>query len=237
VRSLAANFLFIIGAALWGPGAIAAERFNLPQGTGRDLVYGHCQTCHDLQSVVDSAGIRRGAWDAVLDNMYGFGLRISDDQRAEILDYLAGYLGPSPPPEEGAVATAEAGPVDGARIFEDTCIACHGADGRGKPEKFPPLAGNRDLFLAPDFPAMVALNGLEGQIAVDGQSFDNVMPPFDFLSDEEIAAVATYVRSAWGNDTIRPDGFGDVTAGEVAALRAKPMTAEDVHGVRNSLLP
>ena len=69
-------------AGMASPAASAAERFNLPEGPGRDLVYGHCQTCHDLQSVVDSAGIRRGAWNAVLDNMKGFGLRISADQRA-----------------------------------------------------------------------------------------------------------------------------------------------------------
>jgi mono/diheme cytochrome c family protein len=95
--------------------AHSADRFNLPQGPGRDLIDGHCQTCHDLQSVVDSAGIRRGAWDAVLANMDDFGLRISDDQRAQILDYLATYLGPNPPPLEAAPAPVDAGPVDGTQ--------------------------------------------------------------------------------------------------------------------------
>lgn len=236
MRCLGFVLSLLCGVALWASAAPAAERFNLPQGPGRDLIYGHCQTCHDLQSVVDSAGIRRGAWDAVLDNMHGFGLRVSDDQRALILEYLGTYLGPNPP-EETAAASAGAGPADGLRVFDDTCIACHGADGEGKPEKFPPFAGNHDLFLSPDFPAMVALNGIEGQIEVDGQAFDNVMPPFDFLSDEEIAAVVNYIRSAWNNDTIRPADFPEVTADEVAALRAKPMTAEEVHGVRQSLLP
>jgi mono/diheme cytochrome c family protein len=237
VRCLGFVISLLCGVALWASAAPAVERFNLPQGAGRDLIYGHCQTCHDLQSVVDSAGIRRGAWDAVLDNMYGFGLRVSDDQRAKILDYLGSYLGPNPPTEETAAAMADAGPADGLRVFDDTCIACHGADGQGKPEKFPPFAGNRDLFLSADFPAMVALNGIEGRIEVDGQSFDNVMPAFDFLSDEEIAAVVKYVRSAWNNDAIRPADFPEVTADDVATLRAKPMTAQEVHGVRQSLLP
>ena len=59
----------------------------------------------DLPRPAIGASIRpasaRGAWDAVLDNMKGFGLRISADQRATILDYLGTYLGPKPPPAGG----------------------------------------------------------------------------------------------------------------------------------------
>jgi mono/diheme cytochrome c family protein len=228
------GFLFLTGLVLSVATAGAADRFNLPQGPGRDLIYGHCQTCHDLQSVEDSAGIRRGAWDAVLDNMREFGLRISDDQRARILDYLATYLGPNPP-AEAPVPTPEMAAVDGAQVFDDTCIACHQADGMGKPGEFPPLTGNHDLFLTPDFLATVVLNGIEGPIDVNGQPFDNAMPPFDFLSDEEIAAVVNYVGSNWGNDAIRPAGVIDVAPADVAALRAKPLEPAAVHDLRASL--
>lgn len=229
--------LVVAAAAFPVAGAGAANRFNLPQGPGRDLVYGHCQTCHDLQSVEDSAGIRRGAWDAVLDNMKGFGLRISDEQRAQILDYLGTYLGPNPPPAEQATAAADAGPVDGASVFEATCIACHQAEGEGKPGEFPPLAGNSDLFLSPVFPAVVALNGIEGPIEVNGETIDNAMPPFDFLSDEEIAAIVNYVRSQWGNDALQPTDMPALDAAAVAKLREEPMTAAEVHDLRKSLLP
>ncbi len=229
--------LVLAAAAFFAPGARAADRFNLPQGPGRDLVYGHCQTCHDLQSVEDSAGIRRGAWDAVLDNMKGFGLRISEDQRAKILNYLGTYLGPNPPPAEQAAAAAGAGPVEGVSVFEATCIACHQAEGEGKPGEFPPFAGNSDLFLSPDFPAVVALNGIEGPIMVGGEAFDNAMPPFDFLSDEEIAAVVNYVRSQWGNDALKPADMPALDAAAVAKVREKPMSAADVHDLRKTLLP
>ena len=230
-------FSFVSAMALMGAAASAAERFNLPQGPGRELVYGHCQTCHDLQSVLDSAGIRRGAWDAVLDNMKGFGLRISAEQRATILDYLATYLGPKPPPAGGGGngSGGEVAAADGAKVYEDTCIACHQPNGEGKPGEFPPFAGNPDLFLAPDFPAIVALNGLEGPIDVAGQHLDNVMPSFDFLSDDEIAAVVMYIRTSFGNGSARPAGFADVTPAEIAARRAKPMTPADVHSYRASL--
>ncbi len=211
----------------------AAQRFDLPEGPGRALVYGHCQTCHDLQSVVDSAGIRRGAWDAVLDNMASFGLRITDDQRTQILDYLATYLGTEPPPQPATTAAAAA---DGAAVYAETCIACHQPDGTGKPGEFPPLAGNPDLFLSPDFPALVVLNGLAGPIEAGGASIDGAMPAFDFLSDAEIAAVVTYVRGQWGNDAIAADA-APTTPEEVAGARETPLSPEQVHDLRRSLLP
>jgi mono/diheme cytochrome c family protein len=224
-------FCVVVGATA----ALAAEQqFNLPQGPGRELVYGNCQTCHDLQSVVDSAGIRRGAWDALLDNMRDYGLRITADQRAKILDYLGTYLGPNPPAAP-ATATAAAGAADGAQVFADTCAACHQPNGEGKAGDFPPLAGNPDLFLATDFPAAVVLHGLQGPIDVAGASLDQSMPSFDFLSDDEIAAVIGYVRASWGNDKLRPASFADLTADEVKALRDKAMTPDDVHAYRASL--
>ena len=235
MRPATVLLLSVFVAALASSAASAAERFNLPEGPGRELVYGHCQTCHDLQSVLDSAGIRRGAWDAVLDNMKGFGLRISADQRATILDYLGTYLGPKPPPAGGGGSGGEVAAADGAKVYEDTCIACHQPDGKGKPGEFPPFAGNADLFLAPDFPAVVALNGLKGPVDVEGQHVDGEMPSFDFLSDDEIAAVVLYIRTSFGNDSARPAGFVDVTPADIAARRAKPMTPAEVHDYRASL--
>jgi mono/diheme cytochrome c family protein len=228
--------IFIVFALVGAPSlAAAAERFDLPQGPGRELVYGHCQTCHDLQSVEDSAGIRKGAWAAVLDNMKEFGLRISEEQHTRILDYLGTWLGPNPPAPQGAGTVAASAAADGLGVFNDTCIACHQEDGKGKPGEFPPLAGNHDLFLSADFPAYVVLNGIEGPLNVEDQSFDNVMPAFDFLSDDEIAAVIDYVRSTWGNDSIRPDGM-TVSAAQVAELRSKTMEGTDVTALRQSLM-
>jgi len=214
----------------------AAQRFDLPPGPGRELVYGHCQTCHDLQSVVDSAGIRRGAWEAVLKSMERFGLRISDEQSDRILEYLATYLGPNPPEQEsGEQAAAASGRVDGEAVYADTCVACHLEDGKGKAGQFPPLAENEDLFLSPDYPAKVVLNGISGPIKVNGQSFDNAMPPFDVLGNEEIAAVITYVRSHLGNDSLKPADMSALTAEDVGKLRQQEMSSEDVHALRQSL--
>lgn len=184
----------------------------------------------------NSAGIRRGAWDALLDNMHDFGLRVTDSQRARLLDYLATYLGPNPAaPLPEAAADAGAPNTDGEAVFNNTCIACHQEDGRGRDHEFPPLAGNPDLFLSSDFPAYVVLNGIEGPLSVRGQHFDNVMPPFDFLSDAEIAAVIAYVREQWDNGLLRPTDTGDPDAATVARLRGESLDAAAVAALRQSL--
>lgn len=229
-----------VGAAVFGLAAAAAatgaaDAVELPPGANRDLVAGVCGACHDVQYLVESAGIGRDAWSSVINGMRQFGLKLQPAERAKILDYLATYLGPTPPAPALAVSTAEAASVSGAKVFADTCAACHQADGKGVPGAFPPLAGNHDLFLAPLFPATVVLHGLQGPIKVNGKAFDNTMPAFVSLSDAQIAAVVNYVRSSWGNKTLRPAGFAPVTSAEVAAIRAKPMSPSDVHAYRGSL--
>ena len=225
--------LVVLAVCVAAQARAAEDRFNLPAGSGRELIYGQCRTCHDLQSLVDSAGISRRAWNAVLDNMRNYGLRVTDDQRARILDYLATYLGPEPPPEPPA-AGAPAAPADGATVFADQCSGCHQKDGAGTAD-FPPLAGNPDLFLAPDYPVVVLLHGMNGPIEVNGKTFDGQMPSFEFLSDEDIAAVANFVRTGLGNEASKPPDVTTITAHAVAAQRRKDMTPEEVHAYRQSL--
>jgi len=67
-------------------------------------------------------------------------------------------------------------------------------------------------------------------------TFDNVMPPFDFLDDSQIAAVLAYVRTTWGNDAIRPGGMVDLRADDIKSLRSKEKSPTDVHAIRQSLL-
>ncbi len=105
-----------------------------------------------------------------------------------------------------AAAPAEAAPApamaDGKALFEQNCASCHQPDGRGMPPTFPALAGNAKLADA----AYVIKTVLFGKPGT-------AMPPFKKLSDEEIAAIVSYVRTAWGND------FGPVSPEDVARLR------------------
>jgi mono/diheme cytochrome c family protein len=45
------------------------------------------------------------------------------------------------------------------------------------------------------------INGLQGEITVNGQSFQGVMPAFNYLEDEQIAQILTYIRQTFGNDS------------------------------------
>lgn len=104
---------------------------------------------------------------------------------------------------------------DPEKIFQSTCAACHQATGQGLPGQFPPLAGSSWVTQDPETPVRVMLLGIQGEIEVEGNTFNGVMPSQGHLSDEQIAAVATYIRSSWGNDA------GEVDPALVATLRAE----------------
>ncbi len=116
----------------------------------------------------------------------------------------------------------------GLEVYNRTCIACHGPDGKGVAGAFPPLDGVDLVTGDPSIPARIILHGLQGPIEVAGQRYENIMPPLVDLEDQEIADVLTYVRQNWSNDA------APVTADEVKAVREKfasrttPWTAEEL---------
>jgi mono/diheme cytochrome c family protein len=225
-----------VGSILLAAGAFAADAIELPPGPNRALVYGQCRTCHDLQYLKESAGIPRSAWNDIIDSMKQYGLSISADQRARILDYLAIYLGPNPPPANAAEApVAKTASADGAAVYRDQCVACHQANGEGVDGQFPPLAHNPDLFLSRDYPARVVLFGLSGKIVVGGKTIDSAMPPLDVLGDAEIATVVAYVRKSWGNAGLRPASLAPIDATTVKALRQNRLSSEQIYAERHKL--
>lgn len=106
--------------------------------------------------------------------------------------------------------------AQGKSLYENTCMACHGATGAGVPGTFPPLKAN-PVVLDPDPTQQIksVLFGLHGPIKVNGQEYNGFMPPFgDGLSDTDIANLINYERSSWGNDGKH------MTPDQAAALRA-----------------
>ena len=81
----------MIGASLLSFGADAVE---LPAGPNKDVVARACGSCHDLDMVFDAAGQTREGWDGTIEEMTGYGLKLSPGERAQILEYLASFLGP-----------------------------------------------------------------------------------------------------------------------------------------------
>jgi cytochrome c5 len=83
--------LAIVAAAVLPAIAGAAE---LPAGPNRDIVARACGACHDLDMVYEAAGQSREGWNGTIEEMTGYGLKVSPDERAQILEYLTSFLGP-----------------------------------------------------------------------------------------------------------------------------------------------
>ena len=79
-------------------GTAAAQLADLPTGPNRDVVSRACQACHDLSMVVAATGLTREGWNATIEEMISYGMRVEPDERTKILDYLSSFLGtPSAP--------------------------------------------------------------------------------------------------------------------------------------------
>jgi mono/diheme cytochrome c family protein len=128
------------------------------------------------------------------------------------LHAMAEYLKALPPdsPLRAGRRRPDATRLQGANLYIDHCVACHQSMGRGIPGVFPPLAGN-GVVLASD-PADIVNVVLLG---IPPQNGSIAMPSCaGEMSDQQIAALANYVRTSWGN-TAAPDA----TSSTVARLR------------------
>lgn len=116
-----------------------------------------------------------------------------------IVEYLASIPVRENEREQGARASS--GVLGrGAKVYKQQCATCHGDMGQGVASIYPALAGNRAVVLhVPNNLVQVIRNGgFSPSTKGNPQPFG--MPPFgQVLSHEEIAAVATYIRQAWGN--------------------------------------
>ena len=80
----------------------------------------------------------------------------------------------------------------GEAVYGSICASCHQVEGQGSPPAFPALAGNEQMLGDIDWHKDVIINGVSG----------TAMPSFrTTLNPVELAAVITYTRNAWGNDT------------------------------------
>jgi mono/diheme cytochrome c family protein len=88
------------------------------------------------------------------------------------------------------------------RILYDTyCTACHQRDGKGDNNRFPPLANSEWVTGSEDKLINIVLNGLQGDIVVEGKTYNGLMPAFGHLDDHAIASILTYVRKRFGHES------------------------------------
>jgi len=111
------------------------------------------------------------------------------------------------------VAAGASTAINGKQLYGAKCVACHQASGLGVAGVFPPLAGAEWVLGDEKVLVSILLHGVQGELVVKGNTYNGVMPAFGTLSDEEIAAVLSYIRSDWGNQAT------PITAATVKAQR------------------
>ncbi|MDP9895184.1 mono/diheme cytochrome c family protein [Variovorax boronicumulans] len=126
------------------------------------------------------------------------------------LTAMAGYLKDLPdvpkPDEPARTSTPirrDAGTMArGGKIYDQRCAYCHGDQGQGATGAYPPLAGNRAVNMSPptNLIQVVSHGGFLPSTAGNPRPYG--MPPFGQVLDAaEVAAVLTYIRGSWGNDS------------------------------------
>ena len=102
--------------------------------------------------------------------------------------------------------------LPGERVYSVYCVSCHQRNGKGDANRFPPLDSSEWVMGDKKRLMDVVMNGLNKPIQVKGKPYNNLMPQFSFLRDEELAQVLTYIRQRFNNASA-------VTVAEVSEFR------------------
>jgi len=118
------------------------------------------------------------------------------------LKAIAVYLEDQPGQGDTASASPDRGVMkSGGAIYADECAACHGADGHGQNGLIPALSHSAGVQQTDATSALRAVLRGARNVATDKAPTAPAMPAFAWvLNDDQIAAVVTYIRNAWGNN-------------------------------------
>jgi len=199
------------------------------------IIMGKCARCHgDDRSILPDwldyrtafnhrTEIERRVWQSWNGSYYkqpmpaGYGqeARTMTEEERRIIKRWVDEGAPRglPPVERGTLSKVEKIEA-GKRLFGTLCDVCHQPFGQGIASRFPPLAGSDFLNADKHRATKIIINGVQGELVVNGRTFNSAMPKFP-LSDQEIANVLTYVYNAMGNSG------QEVIADEVKAARAE----------------
>ena len=103
----------------------------------------------------------------------------------------------------------------GQELYNIYCISCHQGDGKGAKGRFPSLVGTDWVTGDKKRLINVLLNGLEGEIIVNGETWNGYMPQHSFLNDQQITDILNYIRTNFGNKAT------EIDTDEVRSLRGK----------------
>lgn len=101
----------------------------------------------------------------------------------------------------------------GQKLYVTYCLTCHQKSGKGVQHMNPPLVATS--YVTGDVKKLVTwvLKGSTENVDIDGKSYSNNMPAQNYLKDDEIADVLTYVRNSFGNTS------SAITASDVKGIR------------------
>ena len=102
----------------------------------------------------------------------------------------------------------------GRTVYEQNCQACHMDDGSGVPGMNPPLKKTQWVLGDKKRLIGIVMDGFNEEVTIEGETYSNPMPGLDYLSDQQISDVLTYVRNSFGNKA------APVSVQEVKAYRA-----------------
>lgn len=88
---------------------------------------------------------------------------------------------------------------NGKQVYHNYCSACHQVDGSGNPGMYPPVAKTDMVNGNVEDLIKVVLYGVSGPIEVNGEIYNQFMAPHNFLNDEQVADLLSYVRNSFGN--------------------------------------
>jgi cytochrome c553 len=171
-----------------------------------------------LQKGISARGAVYGQMSEVVNNSLQY---LTDEDIRAISVYLKGLAHrDSSGPEVTGVSIEENSLLMrlGNKVYTEQCAVCHGASGGGEPTRYPRLAGNQSIEMESAVnPIRMVLNG-GFPPSTTGNPLPYGMPPFaQSLSNDEVAAVVSYIRASWGNH-----GTG-ISPRQVDELRSAPL--------------
>ena len=176
---------------------------------------------NDIAALLKGGASRRGAVYGPMAEVTHNSLQyLTDDDAKAMAVYLKSLMQLKPVSVRQSDLSAPTATVvaRGQTVYASRCAECHRPDGMGMPSAYPPLAGNASIQMDVSVnPLRMVLNGgYPPQTAENPRPFG--MPPFaQILSDDDIAAVVTYIRVSWGNHGSL------VTPREANAMRLAPL--------------
>jgi mono/diheme cytochrome c family protein len=136
-------------------------------------------------------------------------------QRAAIAALVAGVAAGTAGADAPATAAAPDDVAAGQKLYARHCLSCHQSDGYGVPDMQPAITGGSWVKGEVQPLALFVLTGgFDSAQRKEEATSHNVMPAFSQLSDEELAAILTYIRAKFGG------GASPVAPAQVAEARA-----------------